>query len=54
MNKSKKSKQKTEFLKYREMLSTSKIDFQSINQLKGNKDVLNRAFKDTKSELLNG
>jgi hypothetical protein len=54
MNKNKKSKQKKEFLKCREILSTSNIDFQIINQLKGNKDVLNRAFKDTKSELLNG
>lgn len=55
MNKKQKSQIKKEFLKQREILSNHiLINFNMINGLKGNKEVLNRAFQHTKSELLNG
>lgn len=55
MNKKEKTKNKKEFLRLREILKNhNPIDFNMINGLKGNKEVLNRAFKHTKSELLNG
>jgi len=55
MNKKQKSQIKKEFLKQREILTNHiSINFDMINILKGNKEVLNRAFKHTKSDLLNG
>lgn len=55
MNKKQKSQIKKEFLKQREILSNHiLINFNVINGLKGNKEVLDRAFKHTKSDLLNG
>jgi hypothetical protein len=55
MNKKQKSKIKKEFLTQREILNNHiLINFNMINDLKGNKEVLSRAFNHTKSELLNG
>ena len=55
MNKKEKINTQKEFLRLREVLQNQNpIDFNMINSLKGNKEVLNRAFQHTKSELLNG
>lgn len=38
----------------KENLQKMEINFSMIGQLKGNKKLLDRAFKETKNELLNG
>lgn len=55
MNKKEKHKIKKEFLLQREILKNHiHINFYMINNLKGYKELLNKSFKETKSELLNG
>ena len=39
--------------KLREVLRMTKIDFSSINKLKGEKTLLEKAFQDEKTESLN-
>jgi hypothetical protein len=42
-----------EISKVREILSNTVIDFSSINKLKGEKTLLEKAFQDEKAESLN-
>jgi hypothetical protein len=44
---------KEEISKVREVLRNTVIDFSSINKLKGEKTLLEKAFRDEKSESLN-
>jgi hypothetical protein len=44
---------KEEISKVREVLSNTVIDFSSINKLKGEKTLLEKAFRDEKTESLN-
>jgi hypothetical protein len=44
---------KEEISKVREVLSNTVIDFSSINKLKGEKTLLEKAFQDEKTESLN-
>ena len=44
---------KEEISKVREVLSNTVIDFSSINKLKGEKTLLEKAFQDEKAESLN-
>jgi hypothetical protein len=44
---------KEEISKVRKVLSNTVIDFSSINKLKGEKTLLEKAFRDEKTESLN-
>jgi hypothetical protein len=44
---------KEEISKVREVLRNTVIDFSSINKLKGEKTLLEKAFRDEKTESLN-
>ena len=45
---------KKELAIMKDNLQKVEINFSMINSLKGNKELLDRAFKETKTQLLNG